>query len=80
MKTNSIHAGSLVRVELYRQNHSVAWLADNLGIKRPNCYRILYVQSLHTANLERLSIVMQHDFFADYTQELHVTQNITDCV
>ena len=80
MKTNSIHAGSLVRVELYRQNHSVAWLADKLGIKRPNCYRILYAQSLHTANLERLSIVMQHDFFADYTKELHVTQNITDCV
>lgn len=76
MKTPPIHVGSLVRAELTRQNHTVTWLAEQLGIKRANCYRILHAQSLHTANLERLSVIMRHDFFADYSKQLYIPQNI----
>lgn len=67
MKTNPIHIGSLVRTELSRQHQTVNWLAEQLGIKRTNCYRILHAQSIHTSLLEQLSIAMKHDFFADYT-------------
>ena len=65
MKRNPIHLGSLVRAELTRQDQSVTWLAEQFGIKRTNCYRILRAQSLHTATVEQLSIAMGHDFFAD---------------
>ena len=68
MKPFPIHVGTLVRTELSRQNHSVTWLACQLGIERTNCYRILHAQSVHTAVLERLSIAMHHDFFADCSQ------------
>lgn len=65
MKPYPIHVGSLVRAELSRQNQTVSWLANQLSIQRTNCYRILGAQSVHTAMLERLSIAMNHDFFAD---------------
>ncbi len=73
MSPYPIHVGSLIRAELTRQDQSVTWLAEQLGIKRPNCYRILQAQSIHTANLEKLSIVMQHDFFADCSKCIQST-------
>lgn len=71
MKPYPIHVGSLIRAELSRQQQTVAWLAEQLGIQRTNCYRILGAQSIHTAMLERLSIAMQHDFFADCSTSAH---------
>ena len=64
------HVGSLVRAELSRQNQTVTWLAQQLGIQRTNCYRILSAQSVHTAILEQLSIAMKHNFFADYSRSI----------
>jgi len=65
MNPYPIHVGSLVRAELTRQNQSVTWLAEQLGIERTNCYRFLRAQSLHVEQLMRISIAMKHDFFAD---------------
>ena len=74
MNPYRIHVGSLVRAELSRQHHTVTWLANQLSIQRSNCYRILGAQSVHTVMLERLSIAMQHDFFADCSTQLHPIQ------
>ena len=65
MNTNPIHVGLLVRTELFKQQKSVKWLAEQLGIQRANCYRILNAPSIHTSQLVHLSIAMHHDFFAD---------------
>ena len=73
MKTNPIHIGSLVRTELSRQHQTVSWLAEQLGIKRTNCYRILRAQSIHTSLLEQLSVAMKHDFFADYSKVINAS-------
>ena len=75
MRTNQIHVGSLVRAELTRQHQTVTWLANQLSIQRPNCYRILSAQSVHTAMLERLSIAMQHDFFTDCSAQLKMNKH-----
>ena len=69
---NPIHIGSLVRAELSRQQQTVTWLAQQLGIERTNCYRFLRAQSLHTDQLTRISIAMKHDFFADCTKALNL--------
>ena len=73
MKPYPIHVGSLIRAELSRQNQSVTWLAEKLGIERTNCYRFLRAQSLHTDQLARISIAMKHDFFADLSKQLSIT-------
>ncbi len=70
MKMYPIHIGSLIRAELSRQHQTVTWLAEQLGIERTNCYRYLRAQSLHTDQLARISIAMQHDFFADLSSQL----------
>ena len=76
MKPYPIHVGSLIRAELTRQQQTVAWLAEQLGIQRTNCYRILGAQSIHTALLEQLSIVLHHDFFIDYSEAFSSTIEI----
>ena len=73
MSPYPIHVGSLIRAELIRQNQSVTWLAEQLGVERTNCYRFLRAQSLHTDQLARISGAMQHDFFADCSRCIQST-------
>lgn len=73
MSPYPIHVGSLIRTELSRQHQSVTWLAEQLGIERTNCYRVLRAQSLQTDQLVRISIAMQHDFFADCSKCIQLT-------
>lgn len=63
-----IHIGALIRAELTRQQITVTNLAAELGIQRPNCYRILRNSSIDTDTLLRISQILKHDFFAEYTQ------------
>ena len=70
MNPYPIPVGSLIRVELIRQDQSVTWLAEQLGIERTNCYRFLRAQSLHVDQLMRISNAMKHDFFADCSKAL----------
>jgi len=65
MEMPSVHIGNMVRAELERQGKSVAWLAEQLNMQRPNCYRLLRSQSIPTDQLRQLSIILEHDFFAD---------------
>lgn len=59
----NIHIGTIIRAQLTKKKLSVVWLASQLGIKRPNCYRILRAGSLQTDLLLRISLVLNHDFF-----------------
>ena len=71
MSPYSIHVGSLIRAELTRQDQSVTWLAEQLGIERTNCYRFLRAPSLHVDLLARISIAMRHDFFTDCSMAMN---------
>lgn len=70
MKNEVFHIGSIIRAELSRQGRSVAWLAKQLNIQRPNCYRILRAGSIHTDMLMSISITLNHDFFAVFSEKL----------
>lgn len=65
----NIHIGTIIRAQLTKKNLSVLWLASQLGIKRPNCYRILRAGSLQTDLLLRISLVLNHDFFSYFSNE-----------
>ena len=65
MEMPNIHIGDMIRGELERQERSVTWLAEQLNMQRPNCYRLLRSQSIPTDQLRQISIIMEHDFFAD---------------
>ena len=70
MAQNTIHVGLLIRAELFKQQKTVKWLAEQLGIQRANCYRILNAPSIHTNQLFQVSVAMQHDFFAECSETL----------
>lgn len=79
MKNNRVPIGKLVSDELDRQGQSVRWLADNACTSLQNCYKMLHATSLNTDVLRRLSIALNHNFFADYAAmlELPATQSPT---
>lgn len=75
MDPNLIHIGSVVHAELQKQHRTVNWLAEQLGILRPNCYRLLHASSLHTDTLLLISIVLRRDFFREYSHVLEKNIN-----
>ena len=75
MDPNLIHIGSVVHAELQKQHRTVNWLAEQLGILRPNCYRLLLASSLHTDTLFQISIVLRRDFFREYSHVLEKNIN-----
>ena len=68
-----IHIGSLIKAELHRQGRSVGWFAKQLYCDRTNVYHIFKRQSLDTAQLLRISQLLQYNFFDYYARELHTT-------
>lgn len=66
-----VHIGNLIRQELSGQRRSVSWLAHELYTDRSNMYRILKKADLDTALLRRISVVLHHDFFKYFSDDLH---------
>ena len=52
-----IHIGSLIEQELRRQDRSVTWFAAELRCDR--------------TKLEDISVILQHNFFLDYAEEVN---------
>jgi len=61
-----VHIGSLISNELHRQHRPAAWLAHEICCDRTNVYKILRKGSVDTELLCRISMALNHDFFAEY--------------
>lgn len=61
-----VHVGSLISDELRRQRRPAAWLAQEICCDRTNVYKILRKGSIDTELLCRISVALEHDFFADF--------------
>lgn len=64
------HIGQVIKQELEKQERSVAWLARKLSCDRSNIYRIFQKKSIDTYLLARISIILQHDFFAVFSDSI----------
>ena len=65
-----VHIGHLIEQELRRQRRSVSWFAKELYCDRTNVYKLFHKESIDTMLLYRISVVLSHDFFQYYTDEL----------
>lgn len=65
-----IHIGSLIEQELRRQDRSVTWLAGELHCDRTNVYKVFKKKSIDTQLLENISVILRHNFFLDYAEEV----------
>lgn len=64
-----VHIGMIIEAELRRQERTVSWFAKRLCYERTNVYSIFKRESIDTALLVRISQILQHDFFAYYTED-----------
>lgn len=67
---DAINIGKEIHEELVRQGRSVAWLSRQLGTSRMACYRIFNSYSIDSRVLQRISKLLNHDFFALYSDTL----------
>ena len=65
----TIHIGKEIEAELHRQERGVTWLARKLHCDRTNVYNIFKRQGIDTRLLERISIILNRNFFALYCHE-----------
>ena len=65
-----IHIGEEIRNELEVQGRSVSWLSQELGCNRTNIYNIFMRDTISTDLLKRISIALNKDFFALFSQQL----------
>lgn len=65
-----VQIGVMIREDLQKQNKSVLWLAENLKCNRSHVYRMFARNSMDTKLLLRISRLLQHDYFADLSNDL----------
>lgn len=70
-----INIGEEIRDELQRQGRSVQWLSEQLDCNRTNIYNIFLRESISTELLLGISIALNKDFFALYSQYLQELDN-----
>jgi len=66
--------GILIKEELKRQERSISWFARKLACDRTNVYRMFQRESIDTGVLARISLILNHDFFADYSAYIAARQ------
>jgi hypothetical protein len=64
-----IHIGKEIKAELLRQERGVTWLADKLHCDRTNVYDIFKREGIDTRLLERISVILNRNFFSLYYQD-----------
>ena len=65
-----MHIGEAFRKELERQGKTVVWFAEQLSYSRTNIYKIFNKSSIDTEVLQRISIVLQLNFFKFYSDKV----------
>ncbi len=65
-----INIGQEIEKELRRQERGVSWFARKLNCNRSNVYKIFKRDDIDTSTLERISNILNRNFF-----ELYCNQN-----
>lgn len=66
--------GILIKEELERQERSISWFARKLSCDRSNVYRLFQKENVDTGLLTRISLLLNHDFFADFSERIKENQ------
>ncbi len=65
-----IHIGREIEKTLHSQGRTVTWLAEQLGCTRMSVYKMFNRESVGTLTLWKLSRLLGHDFFSEYSKSL----------
>ena len=71
-----IHIGSIIKKRFDEQGESVSWFAKQLCCDRTNVYSIFKRESIDTALLVKISVILNHDLFKYYSKDVAIAENI----
>lgn len=69
-----MHTGREIQDLMRKQGRTTVWLARQLGCARTYVYRIYERPSIDTFLLLRISKILEHDFFEEYSVALGTTK------
>ncbi|MCR5644536.1 MAG: XRE family transcriptional regulator [Prevotella sp.] len=64
-----MHIGTRIKQVLKEKHKPVTWLAKEINCERTNIYNVFSRKDISTGLLQRLSLVLEHDFFKELSQE-----------
>ncbi len=64
-----MNVGKAILMELQQQGRTAKWLATQIPCERTNVYKIFKRHDIDTDLLQRLSLILNHDFFCDLSRE-----------
>ena len=66
-----MHIGKEIKhlLDLQPKHHTVTWFAEQLNCNRRNVYDIFSRSDIDTFLLRRISVILDHDFFADLSED-----------
>ena len=70
--------GILIKEELENQERSISWFARKLSCDRSNVYRLFQNESIDTALLARISILLRRDFFLELSNYIREKVELQD--
>ena len=71
-----VNIGKIIKERFDEQRLSVSWFAKQLCCDRTNVYSIFKRESIDTALLIKISVILKHDFFKYYSESIkNETQN-----
>lgn len=70
--SNEIHLGNIIKQRLEQDGRSVRWFAEQMNSDRSNMYKLLSRSHLSTDFIMRASKIIEHDFFKDVSDMLHI--------
>ena len=65
-----MHIGHRIKEVLTEQGRTTRWLATQIHCDRRNVYYIFEKPSIDTATLMKISQILNHDFFADFSKQI----------
>lgn len=65
-----IHIGKRIETILREKERTVAWFARKLYCNRQNVYDIFKRESIDTTLLQRISAILEHNFFKDISDHI----------
>lgn len=68
MEKESLHIGELVKSQLKKRGIRTSWVAEQLNYHRNNLYKMFQKEWVDTDLLMKISILINHDFFADISR------------
>ncbi len=72
---SKIHIGQKIREILDKSHFSVVDFAKSINITRDGAYKIFEKERINTALLQKISDVLEHDFFSYYTSTPQTKEN-----